>query len=112
MLAHPFSLEESNGDMLCKRVENLRDLGLLGIEAYYPSHTREQTRTYLEIAEKLGLSVTGGTDFHGSNKPDTELGRMPNGGGLPYALLEGLKNRLRSLPPPTSVEARLKLSGA
>jgi 3',5'-nucleoside bisphosphate phosphatase len=97
VLAHPFSLEEGNGDKLRTRVEILKNLGLMGIEAYYPSHTKEQTRIYLEIAEKLDLCVTGGTDFHGSNKPDTELGRILDGGPLPYDLLEGLKNRIRAV---------------
>jgi predicted metal-dependent phosphoesterase TrpH len=97
VLAHPFSLEEGNADKLLTRVEMLKHLGLMGIEAYYPSHTKEQTRTYMEIAEKLDLCVTGGTDFHGANKPDTELGRISNGGPLPYALLEGLKNRLKAV---------------
>jgi predicted metal-dependent phosphoesterase TrpH len=50
------------------------DNGLAGIEAYYPRFSGAQSRHCLDLAAKHRLLVTGGSDFHGSNKPDILLG--------------------------------------
>lgn len=45
---------------------------LLGIEVYHSSHTKEEMKYYLEIANKYNLLISGGSDFHGKTvKPDT-----------------------------------------
>jgi len=49
-------------------------MGLRGIEVCYPEHSDEQTALYSELAERYDLLITGGTDFHGSLKPDIQLG--------------------------------------
>ena len=92
MLAHPYSLNEEPFDGIEQIVAGLMEHGLKGIEAYNPRHTERQTDTYLKLAEKLNLVVTGGTDFHGSNKPEVELGVFPAHGSLPYAMLSKLKD--------------------
>ena len=56
-------------------LQSLKEMGLLGIEAYYTGHTNEQRKHYLELANRHGLLVTGGSDFHGEFKPQTKLGR-------------------------------------
>ena len=43
----------------------LKEAGLGGIEAFYPAHSPEDTKKFLALAEKYGLFVTGGCDFHG-----------------------------------------------
>jgi hypothetical protein len=50
------------------------DNGLAGLEAYYPRFSGAQSHYCLELAGQYGLLVTGGSDFHGSNKPDILLG--------------------------------------
>ncbi len=42
-----------------------KEMGLDGIEAFYPAHSNALTREFLLLAEKYGLLVTAGTDFHG-----------------------------------------------
>ena len=72
-LAHPYqiALEDESLDGLVRR---LVDCGLDAIECFYPIHTTEQTTEYLALAEKYGLHITGGSDFHGEkNKPDHPL---------------------------------------
>lgn len=91
VLAHPYSLNEGDPVRLREVLAGLIQYGLKGIEAHYPEHSPEQTRTYLELAAELGLLVTGGTDFHGANKPNIDLGIVPGTGRLPYSLLEQLK---------------------
>ena len=46
-------------------IPELVQQGLGGLEAYHTAHTPSDTRRYLEMAERLGLLVTGGTDSHG-----------------------------------------------
>lgn len=50
-----------------------RDMGLDGIEAFYPAHTGAATREFLSLASHYGLFVTAGTDYHG---PGTQRGDM------------------------------------
>jgi len=90
VLAHPFTLHLEN-DALEVFVKQLKDWGLRGIEAYYTEHTPEQTAFYLKLAEKYGLCVTGGSDFHGKNKPEIKLGLGYGNLRVPYRLLERLK---------------------
>ena len=48
--------------------------GLDGLECFYPRHTPGQTAAYLRLAEKYGLYITAGSDFHGEAvRPDTRL---------------------------------------
>lgn len=51
----------------------LAEHGLAGLEVYYPEHNPEQVRKYLALAKKLGLLVTGGSDYHGLPE-ERELG--------------------------------------
>lgn len=59
VLAHPKLIHD---DAL---VESLLDLGIAGIEVFYPQHDAADTEKYLAMARKRGLFVTGGSDFHG-----------------------------------------------
>ncbi|MGC8602904.1 MAG: PHP domain-containing protein, partial [Desulfomonilaceae bacterium] len=96
VVAHPYSLNQDDPDRFEETLLALIDMGLKGIEAYYPKHSRDQTRMYIRLAAKFGLIMTGGTDYHGSNKPGTELGVFPDRPPLPYSLLEEMKKRLNN----------------
>jgi predicted metal-dependent phosphoesterase TrpH len=50
--------------------------GLLGIEAYHADHTPEQTAFYARMAADAGLITTGGTDYHGPQAHNPELGSV------------------------------------
>jgi predicted metal-dependent phosphoesterase TrpH len=89
-LAHPFTLG-LNPEALREQLRELARLGLAGLEVFYPEHSPEQEALYLSLARELGLLVTGGSDFHGDNKPEVELGRVNCQDRLTYALLEALK---------------------
>lgn len=54
-------------------IEGLIEVGLEGIEAYHPSHSKETRRKWLEFANSRGLIVTGGSDFH-KVSPDEPVG--------------------------------------
>ncbi len=74
VLAHPhrYKLEDERLDRL---VGDLSKMGVRGIEAYYSRHTPEQVAFYRALAEKWGLIVTCGSDFHGEQvKPNIKAG--------------------------------------
>ena len=72
VLAHPKSLELNQKEFLIL-LKNLIKCGLNGIEVYHSSHTKEEMMFYKGICLEHGLFITGGSDFHGSNKPDVKL---------------------------------------
>ena len=74
VLAHPTQLRKENFAQLETEVKKLVDLGMAGVEVIH-SDFDEQMVTFLnKLADKLNLLKTGGSDFHGSNKPNIELG--------------------------------------
>jgi predicted metal-dependent phosphoesterase TrpH len=90
VLAHPCTIK-LEGEAFATEIGRLRDLGLDGLEAYYSQHSPEQTAAFLAVAERHGLRVTGGSDFHGRSKPHVHLGVIHAGRALPYAVLEALR---------------------
>jgi predicted metal-dependent phosphoesterase TrpH len=90
VLAHPTWVTES-AEGLYKLCETLKSEGLGGIEAHYSTHKPEQTSQFLNIARRLDLLVTGGSDFHGITKPDIEVGVGRGRLAVPEKLLEPLK---------------------
>lgn len=99
ILAHPFALG-LNSEATESLVRNLMKLGLEGIEVYYSEHSEAQTAAYKDIAERLGLLMSGGSDFHGSVKPRISLGKGRGGLHVPTELLEKMKEfrRKKGLP--------------
>ena len=74
VLAHPGLITPPTGRLEPESVAALQNMGMGGIEAYYPEHSPEQTAHYEALAGRFGLLVTGGTDFHGALKPQIQLG--------------------------------------
>ena len=73
ILAHPF-LYRFPTDELEELIKAAKASGLKGIEVLYTTHTPSQTRLARKLAGKYGLSISGGSDFHGENKPNIFLG--------------------------------------
>ncbi len=94
VMAHP-GLVPMGDDALAERITSLsRDTGMDGIEAYYSQHTPAQTVHFLALAARLGLLVTGGSDFHGTPKPHVPLGIVFEGRPVGPELLEALQERV------------------
>ncbi len=55
-------------------LEGLAQAGLDGIEVRCPGHSAEHERRMTDAARRLGLAVSGGSDFHGGVKPDVQIG--------------------------------------
>jgi len=99
ILAHPFALQ-LNMEETERVVKNLVALGLDGMEVYYPEHSESDTRAYGDMADRLGLLWSGGSDFHGTVKPKIALGKGKGNLHVPTELLETMKahRRARKLP--------------
>ena len=90
VLAHP-TWAKVSGEGLNALLTTLKADGLGGIEVHYSTHTKRQTTEYLDLAKRLNMLVTGGSDFHGITKPDIEVGTGRGGLKVPASLLEPLK---------------------
>jgi predicted metal-dependent phosphoesterase TrpH len=80
VLAHPpLSGGVDSPGGVAAYVERLVPLGLDGVEVWHPSHKATVCRRLRRIAATHGLLETGGSDFHGEDRPDVELGRGRGG---------------------------------
>ena len=80
VLAHPpLSGGVDSPGGLAAFVERLVPLGLDGLEIWHPSHKPTVARRLRRIAAAHGLLETGGSDFHGADRPDVEVGRGRGG---------------------------------
>ncbi len=78
VLAHPKSLELNEKEFLIM-IRSMIECGLKGIEVYHSSHSSEEMKYYLNIANEYNLLVSGGSDYHGNIvKPDIEVGTGKN----------------------------------
>ncbi len=73
-LAHPVRVAKNQWDVLEKYVGELAGMGLQAIEVYHSDHSPENVSFYKSLAERFDLGITGGSDFHGGNKPLISLG--------------------------------------
>jgi len=90
-LAHPVRLPQ-RGDKLFELVRKLVDAGLQGIEVYHSEHRPEDCAEYMDLARHFDLIPTGGSDFHGENKPEVRLGTGINRNVcLSYAFLDRIR---------------------
>jgi predicted metal-dependent phosphoesterase TrpH len=91
-LAHPIRVAKNNWEKLAEYVDDLAGMGLRAIEVYHSDHSPEGTSYYGSLAERFRLGATGGSDFHGANKPLISLGTgKRNNLHVPDQLLEELK---------------------
>ena len=67
--------------------------GLDGMEVAYSKYSPETTARAVAVADAFGLRYSGGSDFHGGNKPDIRLGTGRGDLRIPLAWLEALKRR-------------------
>lgn len=72
VIAHPYEYDKLNIDEFLDDVKDDID----GIECFHPSATKENSMHLVEIANKYNKIITGGSDFHGKNKPDILMNMM------------------------------------
>ncbi len=94
VVAHPgrfaggaFSWDDAMGD--------LQREGLEGLEGYYGEYRAAEQRYFVGLAKRLGMVVTGGSDYHGAHKPGIRLGSGRGGLRVPDSLLDALEAQQR-----------------
>ena len=90
ILAHPTLYNLSMVD-LEELIVRLAHYGLDGIEAIYALHSPEEEAYFIDLARKQELIISGGSDFHGDNKPGLELGVGYGNLKIPYTVLDRIK---------------------
>jgi predicted metal-dependent phosphoesterase TrpH len=73
-IAHPLNIPV-NFNNLIDKLDHWISLGIDGIEAVHSGSKRNMTKRLLQYGTKKGCIITGGSDFHGANKPKIKLGR-------------------------------------
>jgi hypothetical protein len=91
VLAHPFTLNLSVEEIE-RFVEELIASGIKGIEGYHGDWTAEEQQPLRDIATRRGLIATGGSDYHGSMRPDRRLPGGKHGVVVPPPVLEALRS--------------------
>lgn len=89
-LAHPVRLTRKASE-LEQTVKEMCGMGLRAIEVYHSDHGPREVDLYLKVAGRFGLAITGGTDFHGANKPGLALGAGYGNVAVPRELLDFLR---------------------
>jgi hypothetical protein len=90
VLAHPLLYKFSVSEIRILLTQ-LKDCGLKGIEAIYSRNRGNDEAFVRKLAKEFDLFITGGTDFHGANKPDLSIGIGTGNMKIPATLLENLR---------------------
>ncbi len=88
--AHPV-LCHMNFDRLKRFIRDLKDCGLTGIEAIYSANSSGDERNLKQIAKDYNLLISGGSDYHGENKPYIKLGVGRGNLCIPDEILDTIK---------------------
>jgi hypothetical protein len=88
--AHPLTPERFSSSDIRPALEELIDAGLGGIEAKYSRYSSEQRQNLSKLAKRMDIIATGGSDFHGTFKPNLVVGHGEGNLEVPDDTLEQL----------------------
>ena len=94
VLAHP-TLYKMDYTRIRRMADEFIGYGLKGIEVRYSTYNHEQEREITRIADERKLLYSGGSDFHGENKPDIQLGVGKGTLRVPDEFLDRIKEWVR-----------------
>ncbi len=93
-LAHPI-LYNLDNKKLEQLVSTLAEQNIDGIEGIYTTYNEHETKKIKQLADKYGLIITGGSDFHGKNKVGIDLGCGYGDLKIPYEVLKNIKEKIK-----------------
>lgn len=94
ILAHPILYRMGN-NALAEMVSSLAHCGLDGIEAIYSTYNSSDESLIRRLAKENNLVISGGSDFHGSNKPSIKLGTGLGKLHVHYDILSRIKELIK-----------------
>ncbi len=89
-LAHPCLYKRKRQELL-HLLDDMQNAGLDGIEAIYSCNQGSDEKDFCQLACQRGLLISGGSDFHGINKPYIKLGTGKGNLKVSYDLLKRIK---------------------
>ena len=89
--AHPILRDVPDRAFLMRSCRRLKGMGLDGIEGFCSIFSQRESALVAQAAEKYALAISGGSDFHGENRPSVLLGFGAGGLRVPEKLLYDLK---------------------
>ena len=92
VLAHPMLYRLPDEEM-AELINDLKTAGLIGIEAIYSTHSAREESLVRRLAKQYDLLISGGSDFHGANKPLIDLGCGRGNLDIPYFILKNMRDR-------------------
>ncbi|WP_291271470.1 PHP domain-containing protein [Geothrix sp.] len=95
VVAHPGRFA-NGGFRWDEAMQDLQREGLEGLEGYYGEYRAAEQKYFVALAARLGMVVTGGSDYHGGNKPGLRLGSGRGGLKVPDDLLERLETQQKN----------------
>jgi len=104
VLAHPLTIDQTMLPLPAVIME-MKELGLEGVEVYYPIYSAAVRQKLIALCQQMGLFITGGSDFHGAIRNGASLGQINKKQRAPYELLVALKNRLSLTVPHETADA-------
>jgi predicted metal-dependent phosphoesterase TrpH len=91
ILAHPHTIQVDDEENLGGFMARLATAGLVGVEVLYPGYDRKRRKELSTVAERIGLLVSGGSDYHGTYKVHNKLGAGYDDVVVPESVLEDLR---------------------
>lgn len=91
--AHPILRDSADRTFLMRSCRRLKAMGLDAIEGFYSMFSARESALVAEAAQRYDLAISGGSDFHGDNRPNVVLGFGAGGLRVPEHLLYTLKSR-------------------
>jgi len=98
VLVHPKSLRLNETDFM-QFIRELKEFGLVGIEAYNPHNSPEKTNFYVNVCDELRLITTVGSDYHGRSNENVEIGLGIDNNLMinDYSIIRALKEKEKQL---------------
>jgi hypothetical protein len=90
VIAHPGLIKNYDKNDYRLFFEYLKDIGLKGIEVFYPAHSDSFRSFLINETKRLGFIFTGGSDFHGYKNEGLTLGRGRNNLKIPYSVYKSI----------------------
>lgn len=96
ILAHPHFMNFDSFAEAAERILEMQALGLDGFEVFYSGMPEAFSRQLIDLAAEHDMVISGGSDYHGSNKDHVKMGTGGDGRlRVPDALLPQLQERQR-----------------
>lgn len=92
-LPHIFEYKDNSKKILDFILDNY---SIDGIECYYTTFSKEQSDFLLNICNEKNFLISGGSDYHGTFKPNVELGTGLGNLSVPENILNNWLNRSRT----------------